>query len=193
MNQHPPFYRYATHSRACLDRAKTQLAKFDAEQDVEAVFYAALQLRFGIEARVWEYTLAALQAAGREPSSVPDYVASKLLRRLAELDPQSGQASVLSVLGEQGVSMQYTPVSSALAAVHGKLGGYLHHRYFVTNPHWYVGQPLSRDGQRSIGDLRELLVAGVAGLEAATQAALLANPKFTALVSEVLRDSDGSD
>jgi hypothetical protein len=196
MSQPSPIYRYATHSRACLDRARAQLARFDADDDVEALLNAALQLRYGIEARVWEYLEVALRQLGQDPGVVPDYVASKLLRRLAAADPHSGRASVLMMRDEQSgatSSLQYTPVPGALAALHGRLGELLHHRLFVANKHWYVRRALPFGGSQSLGNFRELLSEGIAGLEYATSGTLLANPKFTEMVSDVMQGPSGND
>lgn len=191
-----PLFRFQTHSRAYLERAKAQLGRFDEADDVEALFNAALQLRYGIEARVWEYLTVALRGLGKSAESVGDYVATRLLKRLATADPESPRASVLTMRSEQSgmtTSMHYTPVSRDLAALHGRLGELLHHRFFIANPHWSVRWPLPPGGPRSLGNVRELLVEGMAGLEYATSGTLLGHPRFTALVQEVMEEPVGRD
>jgi hypothetical protein len=192
MNQESPIHRYQAHSRAYLERAKGQLTTFDESGDVSALFYAALELRYGIEARAWEYLSVAFKSLGRSPESVKGFSASDLLRRLAKADPDSHRESVLAISDEQSrqaMALQYTPVSRELAKIHGRLGALLHHRFFVDNELWYLKQALPLTGPQSLGNFRELLVEGIAGLEYATSGTLLANAKFTALVSEMSQES----
>ena len=74
-----------------------------------------------------------------------------------------------------------------------RLGELLHHRLFVANKHWYVRRALPFGGPQSLGNFRELLSEGIAGLEYATSGTLLANPKFTEMVSDVMQGPSGND
>ena len=192
MDQSYPFLRYATGSRAFLARAAEQLAVFEREESVEHFFYAALELRFGIEARLNEYLAPALKSIGKDNRSCSDYVASKLLKRLIAIDPDAGRASALQVTSEQDGSsfvMQFTPVSQRLAAIHGQLGELLHFKFFINNEHWFVRKPLGGSQHRSVADYLPTLREGVDELRKATSGSLTSNPKFTELVEEVAKDA----
>lgn len=191
MNEFNPFFQYQAHSHAFLARAREHLARFEMDGQVQNFFYAALELRFGIEARLNEYLAPALEAIGKEPKDMPEHVATRLLTKLATIDPTSEQPATLRFTSEQtGDSSvaHYTPVSRRLAAIHGQLGELLHYKFFVKNEHWLLRKPLGRKPHRSIPDFVALLNEGVAELELATSGTLLGNPKFTALVEEVLSE-----
>lgn len=191
MNELNPFFQYQAHSRAFLARAREHLAHFEMDGQVQNFLYAALELRFGIEARLNEYLAPALDAIGKIHKDETEYVASRLLTKLAKIDPTSEQPATLRATSEQtGDSFvaHYTPVSRRLASIHGQLGELLHYKFFVKNEHWGWRKPFGRNPHRSIPDFVELLNEGVAELELATSGTLLENPKFTALVEEVLSE-----
>lgn len=191
MNELNPFFQYQAHSRAFLMRVREHLACFEADGQVQNFFYAALELRFGIEARLNEYLAPALEAIGKSSKDVPEYVATKLLTKLAEIDPTSERPAALRFHSEQTGDLSvahYTPVSRRLAAIHGQLGELLHYKFFEKNEYWLLRKPLGRSPHRSIPDFVELLNEGVVELELATSGTLLGNPRFTALVEEVLSE-----
>jgi hypothetical protein len=191
MNELNPFFQYQAHSRAFLARARENLACFERDGQAQHFFYAALELRFGIEARLNEYLAPALKTIGKTSKEVPEYVATRLLTKLVTIDPTSEQPATLrftpELTGDSSVA-HYTPVSRRLAAIHGQLGELLHYKFFVKNEHWLLRKPLGGNPHRSILDFVELLNEGVAELELATSGTLLGNPKFTALVEEVLSE-----
>lgn len=188
------FFNFDTHSRAFLSRARQHLARFEADGQVQNFYYAALELRFGIEARLNEYLAPALKVTGKEPKDLTEYVAIKLLKKLAAIDPTSEQPTTLRVNSEQAdnsLVAHYTPVSRRLAIIHGMLGELLHYKFFVKNEHWLLRKPLGGSAHRSIPDFVVLLNEAVAELEQATTGKLLANPKFTTFIEEVLSDEAG--
>jgi hypothetical protein len=65
-------YQYPAHARAYLDRAKQLLINFDTESDVSSLFFAALELRFGIEARLYTYIDATYDLMGLYKSNIND-------------------------------------------------------------------------------------------------------------------------
>lgn len=191
MSEFDPIFRFPVHSHAFLSRAREHLARFETDGQVQNFFYAALELRFGIEARLNEYLAPALKTIGKELKDVPEYVATRLLNRLAAIDPTSERPSTLRATSKQtdnSFIAHYTPVSRRLAAIHGQLGELLHYKFFVKNEHWLFRKPLGRNPHRSIPDFMVLLNEGVAELEQATAGKLLGNPQFTALVEEVLSE-----
>lgn len=186
-----PFFRFPTGARAFLSRASEHLARFEREEAVESFFYAALELRFGIEARLNEYLASALKSIGKDSKSITDYVATKLLKRLISIDPDAGLLSTLRFTAENDVSsvvLQFTPVSPRLAALHGQLGELLHYKFFINNEHWVIRKPLGGDPHRSVPDFLPLLKEGIAELQVATSGSLLSNPRFTELVQQIAEE-----
>ena len=192
LEEKDPFFDFLSHSRAFLERGRQHLSRFDAEEDVASLFYAALELRMGIEARVTEYLEVALKKLGKTPKDVSAYTASKLLAHLGRLAPDAERASTVRLVREAPRATSqfwYTPVTSELAQIHGRLGELLHYRFFVTNENWFLRQRL-RAGAKSLVDFRDLLAEAEAGLAQATAGTLLGHPHFTSLVSEVLDEPD---
>lgn len=186
-----PFFRFPTGARAFLSRASEHLARFERDETVESFFYAALELRFGIEARLNEYLASALKSIGKDSKSVTDYVATKLLRRLISIDPDAGRPSTLRIMAEtdgRSMVLQFTPVSPRLAAIHGQLGELLHYKFFINNEHWVIRKPLGGNPHRSIPDFLPLLKEGIAELQVATSGSLLSNPRFTQLVQQIAEE-----
>ena len=192
MDQPYPFLRFNAAARSFLERAIERLAAFERDESVEHFFYAALELRFGIEARLNEYLAPALRSIGKERQSISEYVATKLLKRLTSIDPDAGRSNTLRITSEQSgrsMVMQFTPVSQRLAAIHGHLGELLHFKFFTNNEHWLMRDPLGGRPHRSIADFLPLIKEGIAELQQATSGSLLANPRFTQLVEEVAKEA----
>lgn len=186
-----PFLRFYTSARSFLARSREHLKKFEKDESVEHFLYAALELRFGIEARLNEYLGPALKSIGMDSKDLSEYVASKLLKRLLTIDPDAGRASTLRITSEQSGSssiLQFTPVSARLAAIHGQLGELLHFKFFTNNERWLMRKPLGGAPHRSVADFVGLLKEGIGELEYATSGSLLSNLKFTKLVEEVVSE-----
>ena len=136
-----PFFRYETHSRAFLERAKSNLGLFRNSGDPEMLFRSALHLRYGIEGRLNEYIAATLEICGRADKKISDYSATKLLKRLRMLTPKTQDRMFVRFsagANEPSTTLEYIPVSSILASVHGQLGELLHHNFFINNPNWML-------------------------------------------------------
>lgn len=193
MSDNDPFYDYQATSYGFLERAMTHLQRFDEEHYAPSLFYAALELRLGIEARLWEYLRPALKSLGKQPKEIGKCAATKLLRRLTSLNPDAKYHTVFRITDEQSgdsTELHYTPVSQELAQLHGRLGEILHFNFFVNNEYWNLRSPLEGKGHKSLADYRELLRKIVSELETATSGTLLNNPRFTQLVSEVLEEPE---
>lgn len=191
MNQPHPFLRFHTGARSFLARSIEHLAIFERDESVEHFFYAALELRFGIEARLNEYLAPALKSIGKDQKSISEYVASKLLKRLISINPDAGRATTLRLTSEQSghsTVMKFTPVSPRLAAIHGQLGELLHFKFFTNNEHWLMRKPLGGNPHRSLADYLPLLKEGLAELQQATSGLLLSSPRFTEIVEEVAKE-----
>jgi hypothetical protein len=187
-----PFLRFNTGARSFLARSKAHLATFEETEAVEHFLYAALDLRFGIEARLNEYLGPALKLIGKDRKDISEYVATRLLKRLLTIDPDAGRASTLRITKEQSghaTVLHFTPVSARLAAIHGQLGELLHFKFFINNEHWIMRKPLGGNPHRSVPDYVGLLKEGIGELAHATSGSLLSNPRFTQLVEEVARET----
>lgn len=184
-----PFYRYQATSHAFLARAKEALSRFDNDGEVDAFFVAAMHLRFGIEARLYEYLDSTLKSLGQDSATVTDYVASKLLRRLVEADSRAefdGGVRITSEQTEESTTLVFTPVSRELASIHGKLGGLLHFKFFRNNPDWYHRSTSQGEKLHTLLDYRKMLDQAVSELTHATSGSLLSHPRFTEIVEEIL-------
>jgi hypothetical protein len=187
-------YRWLAASRAFLGRARDSLKAFDEQDDVEQLFVAALMLRFGIEARLFEYIEAELPVETRQADvqRISEFAASRLLNRLTELNPRAAHGSTHVFRAddkpEAAFGFRYTPVTKELASIHGKLGGLLHFNYFKGNPHWYADSRNSQTGS-TILNSRDLIAEGIAELTKATEGTLLNNPSFASALAN-LRDED---
>jgi hypothetical protein len=182
------FLRYRIDSRGFLERATESLARFDTSADASDFFFAALQLRFGIEARLCEYIDAALGSVKRKDAAIKEYTATRLLNRLVGLNPDVHRAVtlVIGIEGEDSRSaMQYIPVTPRLAAIHGRLGELLHYNYFWKHEHWYVNKEWKPGSVETIADARGLLLEGFEELTRATAGTLLSHPQFSTLVEEL--------
>ena len=175
------FFDYSAGSRSFLNRAKERLAAYDEGAYVSDLLYAALELRMGIETRLYEYLAPVCQSRGTSVERLKEYSATRLLRKLVELDPDAHDAESSPEAVEARLPstlFEYTPVSSRLARMHGQLGDMLHARFFVTNRHWNLRASMLSRGSKSMVDCREFLSEVVAELETATDGGLLVSPKF---------------
>jgi hypothetical protein len=189
----PHFFRFQIDSRSFLRRAREDLARFDADGDVGAFFNAALSLRMGIEARLFEYIKPALGSKRPEDAGIKEFAATKLLARLTRLNPDAGVATTIVIRAEgegEGSAMQYTPVTPQLAAIHGRLGELLHYNYFWKSPHWFIKKPWRPGSLSTLVDARRLLDEAANGLEQATRGSLLGHPQFKVLVDELEAEAE---
>jgi hypothetical protein len=181
------YFNYDIPAAYFLNRAKRQLQLFDSGV-VESLFYCALDLRFGIEARLFEYIEASSSKLKNTLKHSKEYVATKLLKILSETNTDYDKPVTL-VIGLSGQKTEnrfdYTPVTKKLASYHGMLGEMLHFKFFKNNKKWFVKQRLSnKDGQRSLLDYRDFLDEVISELGYATSGHLLAHPTFTKLMVE---------
>lgn len=165
-----PFVRFKSGARGFLERAREHMSAYRTGKDeVQRVFCAALELRFGIEARVSEYLKAAMSDLGRDPAELTDYVATKLLKRLTEIEPTYQHPAVLRLTNEHSgrhTVLEFTPVTPQLAGLHGKLGELLHYKFFLNNKHWQMKKPMGGKPHRSVGDFATLVNDGISQLAA---------------------------
>lgn len=172
-----PFFKYAIVSICFLERARKQLKCFD-DGIPESLFYAALELRMGIEARLFEYIEASRRTKKKSVKPITDFQATKLLKELSKIDPKTAdkQTLIFAIEGSgQGTSLEYTPVTKELASDHGKLGEILHFNFFKNKKHWYFKERLKKKNKKeSLLDYRDFLYKVAGELEEANRGNLFA-------------------
>ena len=172
---------YYIHALAFLERAQRQLQLYDGG-DEEALFYAALQTRLGIEARFYECLKASLNEtaeSGVTQAKIGEYRINRLMRALAKANPRSFEpARIRFTSGEVSFELQYAPITPKLGEYHGKLGDMLHYKFFESHPGWHR-QPGSGDSgnPRNLDDLRLLIGDAAAELDRATSGQLICAPQ----------------
>jgi hypothetical protein len=163
---------YRTTSRDYLARA----IALRSSGSPEALFHAALELRFGIEARLHEYLAGAAKLATvkkglwqirrltREVDSVFDVYEKPVA--VSFIHPDTGEK----------MKIEYTPVTSALRRVGERLGDFLH----FTPAHQQTGTGL-------IERLAAIVDSGISGLREATRGTLLGPPAGAGPKNEQIR------
>jgi hypothetical protein len=162
-----PFYEYTASSNSFLERACGLLARFDETHDPCFFFYCALELRLGIEARLFECLEAAARSGNHPPAFKGEYSAKKLLKQLGSVSQDVLEASTFTITLEgdaSSTSFECTPVTPELARMHERLGGLLHFGFFRQNPDWIYRLRLKEKGSMSLADHREFLTEVAAGL-----------------------------
>jgi hypothetical protein len=140
---------YDASSRGHLARARTQFAVGTKE----SLFYAALELRYGIEARLHEYLDAGVDvvATKKKPWRINH------LRREVEQMFGSHQKPVVVAVTQpetaKKVEVEYTPVTRSLEKLGKKFGKYLHRI-----------EPKQANADRFWIELRNLVEEGITGL-----------------------------
>ena len=189
-----PRIRYQIDAISFLARASEALGRFDSSGDASDFFFAVLQLRFGIESRLFDYIDAALGSIKGEEADIKEFSATHLLKRLARLNPDAHHpvTLVIGIEGEDSSSaMQYTPVTPRLAAIHVRLGELLHYNYFWEHQHWYINSEWKPGSVETIADARRLLLEGFEELRLANSGTLLSHPRFTLLAELLESEMEG--
>jgi hypothetical protein len=139
-----PHFAYHIDALSCVERAKKQLQLFDAGTP-KSLFYAALELRRGIEARLIKGIKDLLKANKRSEKEIKRYSPESILRQLAKIDADALKPLTLTIGipgGQTATVLQYTPITSELAKDWGRVSNLLHYMFFETNPGWYTKRRL---------------------------------------------------
>ena len=115
--------QYGTHSRDYLARARQQLDK----APLECLFYAAFELRCGIEARVQQYeeALANIAKIKRAGWRIPEV--ARNIEKVFWTGDKIARVNVCDATTESvRCSFYYTPVNKNLRAMAGQIGNLLH-------------------------------------------------------------------
>ncbi|MDG7041562.1 MAG: hypothetical protein JRN22_00725 [Nitrososphaerota archaeon] len=114
---------YSISSKAYLDRARKQLD----ENTKEGLFYAAFELRCGIESRLLQYWDANQHIHEMKKSG---WEIPKIARDLEKAFIRKDKVARFDVLdstsGEVRISLYFTPVTKDLEALGGKIGNLMH-------------------------------------------------------------------
>jgi hypothetical protein len=147
---------YHTTSRAYLERARARLA----EHKTEALFYAAFELRCGVEERLHEY----LETTRRKREG---YQIGKLGSKLEKAFTKGQQVISLSIVSEERpvLHLLYTPVRAELRNQTERLGNYLH-----------AAKSFHADEDAYWVEFRNLLQSVADGLAWATRGSLVGPP-----------------
>lgn len=153
--------KYGITSRDYLARA----ASLRNDGGTSTLLYAALELRFGIEARLHEYLKGAAKVATIKKDL---WQIKNLIREVEGVVGEYDKAVVITCIDkESGVErkLEYTPVTKRLKKVGEKLGNYLHY----SQMHKIDGDTLRRN-------LIPILDEGITWLKFATRGTLICPP-----------------
>jgi hypothetical protein len=190
---HPnyPYFAYHIDAWSYVERAQKQLQLFDAGSP-ESLFYAALELRTGIEARLIKGIKDLLKANNRSEKEIKGYSPESILRQLAKIDADALKTVTLTIgiPGGQTISvLQYIPVTPELAKDWGRVSNLLHYMFFETNPGWYAKRKLqSAFKEMSLVDYRDMLGEIAQRLDNASSGDLLAPPAFLKFFDKLNED-----
>ena len=115
--------QYGTHSRDYLARARQRLD----EGSLETLFYAAFELRCGIEARIQQYEEALANVADIKRAGWRIPKVAKNIERAFRTGDKIARVNVCDDATESvRCSFYYTPINKDLRAMAGQLGNLLH-------------------------------------------------------------------
>jgi hypothetical protein len=152
------FYSYTIDALSFLERAEAQLKRFDLEDDISCLLYAALELRIGIECRLYETINSYPEEEKKNHSFHRETAATKLLKKLNDIDYSSNETQSYTIAFKKHETvLTYTPVSKKLASFHGRLGDFLHFPLFENTSEWYVKDPSGSGDKETLGYYRKFL------------------------------------
>lgn len=172
---------YGTNARDYLRRARARLD----EGRAEALFYAALELRAGIEARMHQYLEAQEDVSRKKKRGWKVAVLGRELERQFRTADMVVEITIHeATTGTPKATLYYTPVTRALRKQAEQLGSYLHstHHRASDDPWWST--------------FRATLESAYEGLNTATKGVLLGPPlrrpgtQIVSLNREVLPNED---
>jgi hypothetical protein len=198
---HYPYFAYHHDAGSYGERAQKQLKLFDAGNP-ESLFYAAFELRMGIEARLYDGLRALLQTniteeeKQKHTEKIENLSPDKLFRKLATIDENTLQSYTVTFgrPGGQSTSvLRYTAVTKELTKDWRQVSELLHYKFFIKNKEWFLKEKIfpNKDDMRSLMDYREMLGDIAKRLEEVSSGDLLAPPSFLLqLIAELDEHTD---
>ena len=153
---------YGVSAKAYLARAEARLASGRCEE----FFYAALELRAGVESRMQEYLEAHRHISKKKKKGWQIAKLGRSIEQAFRLGDKVAEITVIEVESKSRIALlYYTPVKDTLNKKAGRLGDYLHAISFqkVSNDKWWL-------------TFRTLLEQTVDELSEATEGVLLGPP-----------------
>lgn len=190
-----PHFIYPTDAWSYVERAQKQLQLFDAGNP-ESLFYAAFELRMGIESRITYGLKSLLRARGMPEQKLEKYDLDKIFKKLETIDENTLKPStlVISTPGGQTAGVwQYTPITKDLTRDYGTVSDLLHYQFFLRKKDWFAKQRLwPQYNTKSLLDYRDILGDIAKRLEEASSGDLLAPPppSLFQLLDEVDEDTE---
>jgi len=178
-----------------LDRARNHLKRFD-EGNYEYLFYAALELRMGLENRLYDYISASIKDNKKFSKQIKEYSASKLLKILSEIDPNALIPASLAIypMGkEPGFLKEFIPIMKKHAEYYGKLNALLHYKFFRDNDFWFLNERTNNKSHpKTLLDYRDFLEEVLKEFEILNEGTLTAHPiiRFEKIFSDLDEDDD---
>lgn len=180
------FFDYNIPPHCFAERARALIERFDLGE-AHCLFYAALELRMGIEARLYQIIEISLKQSGMSEEEIrkkiTEYVATDLLKKLSNVNPDAKEPVTIGISPGNGQItdfLKYTPVSQELASDHGKLGEILHFKFFKNNPNWFYKErpsnPTNDSNLKTLFSYRDFIEKVLRQLEEATSGVLLSPP-----------------
>jgi len=174
-------FDYQIGADSFVKRARMLIERFDNGEPA-CLFYAALELRMGIESRLLHYIESALSAAKQPKEKIKEYRPDRLLPKLERINPETRDHVELIMMFEQGgnaVALEYAPVTPILAKYYGALGALLHSTFFTCKSYWYMKRKSTSSGRRdTMLDYRDFLITVSDELEKACRGLLGTPPVF---------------
>jgi hypothetical protein len=196
------YFAYHHDAYSYVERAQKQLQLFDAGNP-ESLFYAAFELRTGIEARLYDGLRALLQynlteeERKKHAERIEKLSIDKLFRKLATIDENTLQSYTVMIgsPGDQSTTiLQYIGVTKELAKDWTRVSQLLHYRFFLDNKEWYHKEKIysNKDNMKSLMDYYAMLGDIAKRLEEASRGDLLTPPPFLLKLVEEL-DEGGNN
>ena len=199
-----PYFVYQHDAWSYVERAQKQLLLFD-EGNPDCLFYAAFELRTGIEARLYDSLRALLQYNATEEERakhskrIEKMNLDKVFKKLETIDENALNSFTMYIGRPEGAStsiLQYTAVTKELVKDRGRVSDLLHYNFFIDNKEWYLKEKIfpNKDNMKSLMDFREMLGEVAQRLAEASSGDLLTPPSFLLqLVDEVNEDKDHAE
>jgi len=167
-----PYFVYHHDAWSYVERAQKQLQLFDA-RNPECLFYAAFELRMGIESRLYDGLRALLQYNATEEERakhtkiIEKMNLDKIFKKLETIDENALKSSIMYLgrpRGESTSILRYAAVTKELVKDRGRVSDLLHYGFFIDNKEWYLKEKIFPNKDQYFAKIRALERASVVAL-----------------------------